>query len=426
MTYGLIGEHLPHSYSKEIHEKIADYEYTLRELTPEEVGPFMEAADFTAINVTIPYKQTVMPYLASIHEAAQRIGAVNTVIRRDGLLYGYNTDFFGLTALLRHAGISIAGRKVLILGTGGTAKTARAVAEAEGARSILNVTRREGEGCVSYADAVRLHGDAEIIFNTTPCGMHPYPDGAAHIAGTPIDISRFPVLCGVIDAVYNPLRTNLVMDSRARGIPAEGGLYMLVAQAVLASRLFLGGSPEEANDPALLAECDRIYAAVAAEKENIVLTGMPASGKSTVGRLLADRLHRPFIDLDEEIVKAAGKPIPTIFSEVGEAGFRALESEAVHRVTGYARGAVIATGGGAILRDENVRALARGGRIYFLDRPLDALIPTEDRPLSSTAEDIRRRYRERYDRYLMTADVTVPNAADPDGAVQAIRKDFFK
>ena len=426
MTYGLIGEHLPHSYSKEIHERIADYEYKLCELTPEEVAPFMEAADFSAINVTIPYKQTVMPYLYAINETAKRIGAVNTIVKREGLLYGYNPDFFGLTALLRHADISLVGRKVLILGTGGTAKTARAVAEAEGARAILTVTRRDTPGCISYADATRLHADAEIIFNTTPCGMHPYPDGSADIAGTPIDISRFPALCGVIDAVYNPLRTNLVMDCRTRGIPAEGGLYMLVAQAVLASRLFCGEPPEIADDPALLAEAERVFAEVRAEKENIILTGMPGSGKSVVGELLAELTHRPFIDLDAEIVKATGKPIPTIFTEVGEGGFRLLEVETVRRITGNARGAIIATGGGAILRDDNVRALARCGRIYFLDRPLDLLIPTADRPLSSTVEDIRRRYRERYERYLATADVTVPNAATADEAVQAIRKDFFR
>ena len=425
MTYGLIGEHLPHSYSKEIHGRIADYEYTLCELAPAEVGPFMEAREFTAINVTIPYKETVIPYLYSVHEAARRIGAVNTVVNRGGRLYGYNTDFFGLTALLRHAGIALAGRKVLILGTGGTAKTAHAVCEAQGARAILTVSRREAEGCITYEEALGAHTDAEIIFNTTPCGMYPYPDGAAHIAGTPIDLNAFPALTGVIDAIYNPLRTNLVLDCRARGIPAEGGLYMLVAQAVLASRLFLGDTPEVAADPALLAEVDRVFDLILAEKENIILTGMPGSGKSTVGRLLAGMTDRPFIDLDEEIVRAAGKPIPAIFAEVGEAGFRDLEAEAVRRVTDSTRGAVIATGGGAILRDGNVRALARSGRIYFLDRPLALLIPTDDRPLSSNAEDIRRRYHERYARYLATADLTVPNATTAEEAANAIRKDFW-
>ena len=290
MKYGLIGEHLPHSFSKEIHESFAPYTYELCELAPEEVGPFMEKADFSAINVTIPYKETVMPYLAEIHEAARAIGAVNTVVWREGRLVGYNTDFFGLSALVRRIGISLADRKVLILGTGGTAHTARAVAKAEGAREILTAGRRPEAGQISYHDALLYHTDAEVIFNTTPCGMYPYPDGNERISGCPLDLSHFPSLVGVVDAVYNPLRTNLVLKARERGIPAEGGLYMLVAQAVVASRIFLGEEIEEiVADPATEALTDRVFLKIATDKENLVLTGMPASGKSTVGRMLADR-----------------------------------------------------------------------------------------------------------------------------------------
>ncbi len=427
MEYGLIGEHLPHSFSKEIHGKCAPYEYRLVELRPEEVGPFMEAADFRAINVTIPYKQTVIPYLARIHGAAESIGAVNTVVRRPDGLYGYNTDFYGLTALVRRIGITLRGRKVMILGNGGTARTARAVARAEGARELVTVERRPGPGSVSYDEAVTLHADSEVIFNTTPCGMYPHAEGGEGIAAVPIDISRFPRLAGVVDAVYNPLRTNLIMEARSAGIPAEGGLYMLVGQAVVASRVFLGEDFDAVSaDPATDATTERIYRAAMADKENIVLTGMPGSGKSTVGRLLADALGRPFYDTDAAIVETAGKSIPEIFAEVGEPGFRALESEVITHLSAEVAGGVIATGGGAILADWNVRALGRTGRLYFLDRPLEALLPTPDRPLASSAEAIRRRYGERYGRYLATADVRIPNEASAADAAEAIRKDFFQ
>ena len=427
MTYGLIGEHLPHSFSKEIHGKCASYEYKLCELTPEEVGPFMTAAEFSAINVTIPYKQTVMPYLYSIHKAAKAIGAVNTVVKREGRLYGYNTDFYGMRALVRRIGIDLAGKKVLILGTGGTAHTARAVSAAEGARLVLTVGRRAEGKIISYEAAYTEHSDAEVIFNTTPCGMYPYADGGPQIASTPIDVTRFPSLVGVVDAVYNPLRTNLVMDCLRAGIPAEGGLYMLVGQAVVASRVFLGEEFEAvAADPMTDTLTEKVYREIVTEKENIVLTGMPGSGKTTVGRLLSEALGRPLIDTDAEIVKEAGKEITEIFREVGEAGFRELESRVVCRVAGATTGAIISTGGGAILSDRNVRALGRTGRIYFLDRPLSALLPTDDRPLASTAEAIRRRYNERYERYLATSNVRIQNESTAKDAALAIRKEFFQ
>lgn len=426
MEYGLIGEHLPHSFSKEVHGKCASYEYRLVELRPEEVGRFMEQADFRAINVTIPYKQTVIPYLKEIHEAAAAIGAVNTIVRRPDGLYGYNTDFYGLKALVRRIGVSLRERKVMILGNGGTARTARAVARAEGAREIVTVERHPSGDTVSYDDAIALHADSEILFNTTPCGMYPHADGGDGIAAIPIDIARLSSLCGVVDAVYNPLRTNLVMEARRRGIPAEGGLYMLVGQAVVASRVFLGEDFDAVStDPATDAATERIFNAAMTEKENIVLIGMPGSGKTTVGRLLAESLGRPFVDTDAEIVRRAGKSISDIFATLGEPGFRALEAEVVADIAAKTSGGVIATGGGAILADGNVRALQRTGRLYFLDRPLEALLPTPDRPLACSAEDIRRRYSERYDRYLATADVRIPNPASADAAVAAIRKEFF-
>ncbi len=419
MEYGLIGEHLPHSFSKEIHGRCADYDYTLTELAPDEVAEFMTARPFKAINVTIPYKQTVIPYLSYIDPAAEAIGAVNTVVNRNGKLYGYNTDFYGMEALIRRIGLSLTGKKVLILGTGGTSHTAQAVAKAADAALVVTVGRPEDHADVTYDEVYDLHADADVVINTTPCGMYPYADGTPDRAGTPIDLSRFPRLCGAVDVVYNPLRTNFVLDAKAAGLPAEGGLYMLVAQAVKACRIFLDREPEGMEE-----QTEAIYREIAAQKENIVLIGMPASGKTTVGKALAKALNRPFIDTDAEIVKTAGKEISAIFAESGEAGFRALEAETVRRVANESAGAVIATGGGAILREENVRALKRTGRLYFLDRQLQYLLPTPDRPTASTAEAIRQRYEERYGRYRSVCDVCIAVDEVVEHTVQSVRKDF--
>ena len=418
MKYGLIGEHLPHSYSKEIHNKLAPYDYQLCELTHEALDGFMRAREFDAINVTIPYKQDVIPYLSEIDEHARLIGAVNTIVNHSGRLYGYNTDFYGMKTLIDSIPLSLSGKKVLILGTGGTAKTALAVANAMSAREIVTVSRRTTEKTVSYEEAYADHTDADVIINTTPCGMFPYPDGNGERSGTPIDLSRFPTLSGVVDAIYNPLRPNLILDARERGIPAEGGLLMLVAQAIRAVEIFLD---TDLDHRAATRVCDEIRA----EKENIVLTGMPGSGKSTVGQALAEELGRPLFDCDAEIVKKAGKPITEIFAEIGEGGFRDIESEVIREIAANHVGCIISTGGGAILRDENIRALKRNGRLYFLDRPLEMLLPTPDRPLSSDNEALRRRYNERYERYCATCDVRIPNGGTPNKAIATIRKDFF-
>ena len=419
MKYGLIGEHLPHSFSKEIHAKIADYTYELCELEKHELDGFMTKKDFIAINVTIPYKKDVIPYLTEIDENAKKIGAVNTIINRDGALYGYNTDFFGMSALIRRIGVELFGKKIAILGTGGTSNTAIAVCEALGARQTVVVGRSAKNGAISYSDLYRDHTDVDYIINTTPCGMYPYPDGNETIAATPVDLSAFPSLKGVTDAVYNPLRTNFIMDARERGIPAEGGLYMLVAQAVVAAEKFMGKS----IDPSVT---DRIFSEVQAAKENIVLSGMPGSGKSTVGKYLAKTLNRKLIDTDEEIVRQTGKEITEIFAEIGSEGFRKIEVEVIARVSSENQGAVIATGGGAILRDDNVRALKRGGKIYFLNRPIEDIVPTADRPLALDRAALEARFRERYARYLSTCDREIINTQSPEIAAKMITEDFFQ
>lgn len=283
MQYGLIGEKLGHSYSPEIHRKIGDYPYELRELRPDEVAPFLKAKAFKGINVTIPYKETVMPFLDEISERALRIGAVNTVVRRGDKLCGDNTDFFGMTEMIRHAGIALAGRKVLILGTGGTSHTATAVAKSLGAREILHVSRRQTADTVCYQSAVTDHKDADVIINTTPVGMYPKENAC------PIDIGAFSHLEGVLDAIYHPLRTELVLCAQEAGIPSSGGLYMLAAQAVLASALFFDKEPQNED-------VERVYRAVLREKQTIILTGGSPAARIGLGREIAGALEKPLYE----------------------------------------------------------------------------------------------------------------------------------
>ena len=413
MHYGLIGEKLGHSFSAEIHQMLKSNPYELVELSLDEIESFFTKKDFSAINVTIPYKTAVIPYLSYVDKAANEIGAVNTVVNKNGELWGYNTDFYGLSALISHAGITLQNKKVAILGTGGTSKTALAVAKSLGAKEVLLVSRNAGDGVITYQELTNFHTDIEVLINTTPVGMYPNTEA------TPVGVSVFPKLSGVIDAIYNPLCTQLILDAQKRGIPAEGGLYMLVAQAVRASELFLNCTYEADT-------AEHIYQTILNKTENIVLSGMPGAGKSTVGRLLAQELNRPFFDLDEEIVRLAGRSIPEIFATDGEATFRNLETEVLREVLANQKGIVLATGGGAVLRDENVDLLHRNGKICFLDRPLEALLSTSDRPLANSEEAIRRRYEERYERYCTTADYRIDADASPEEVVRRTRKEFLQ
>ncbi len=404
-AYGCIGKKLTHSFSKEIHTLLADYDYELIELTEEEIPAFFASKDFQAINVTIPYKQTVIPYLDEVSDITRRIGAVNTVVQKNGKLYGYNTDYYGMKALIERVGVSLRDKKVLVLGTGGTSKTARVLAADLGASEVLTVSRRQTVDSITYGEAVTLHADAEVIINTTPAGM--YPDCEAR----PMDITPFDRLEGVIDAVYNPLCTNLVLDAQSRGIHAEGGLYMLVMQAVVAVERFLDTTIEKET-------ADQVFASVLASKENIVLTGMPGSGKSTVGKLLRVDGYT-FIDTDAEIEKRCGCTIKELIAAKGEVYFRDLETDVIRDVSAK-NGRIIATGGGAILREENVRCLKRNGKLFFLDAPLSRLRATGDRPLSNTQDKLAKLYADRIGIYRATADVTVPDLATPEAEAEYI------
>ncbi len=394
MKYGLIGKKLGHSFSKEIHEKIGEYSYELKEISCDELGAFLEEKNFLGINVTIPYKEAVIPYLYDITKRASDIGAVNTIINKNGKLIGDNTDFFGLRDLILKNGIDISKKKVLILGTGGTSKTAKAVAASLGAREVICVSRGEKDGAITYDKARENHCNADVMINTTPLGM--YPDNGK----SPVDINDFPSLSGVIDVIYNPLSSKLVLDAKKKGIPASGGLYMLVSQAVYAEEAFLD---KDIDKKAL---CDKIYNELYSSKQNIVLTGMPGSGKSTVGHILAQRLKKEFVDTDDVIFKKYGRTPAEIITTDGEDSFRDVETEVIREVSSKS-GRVIATGGGTVLRAENIDALSENGKIIFIDRPIDTLIPTADRPLSSTKEDILKRYNERYHIYRKTADYIV-------------------
>ena len=410
MEYGLIGEHLPHSFSPEIHKRIGDYKYEIKELKPEELGDFLKKRDFKGINVTIPYKQAVIPFLDEIDEAAKEIGAVNTIVNRDGKLFGYNTDFGGLKALFERAKISVFGKKAIILGNGGTSKTAEAVLKNLGAQTVLKTDLLPSENVITNEEAVLKHSDADILVNTTPCGMFP------KLSGMAVDPADFTKLEGVIDVVYNPLRTNFVQRAQNLKIPSKGGLYMLVMQAILAAERFF-------DKPIPKEKAESIYQELLRTKKNIVLIGMPGSGKTTVGKILSEELKMPLFDSDEIIKEKTGKEIPDIFEKEGEAAFRKTESEVIFELSGKT-GSIISTGGGAVLDPKNIHNLSKNGRIYFIDRPLENLVPTSDRPTASTVEAIKKRFAERYEIYCGSADKIIKANCEAKEVFEKIKEDF--
>ena len=393
MKYGLIAERVGHSFSAEIHNKLFGYEYELKAVPREELASFMREKDFLAVNVTIPYKEAVIPYLDFVDETALQIGAVNTIVNRNGKLYGYNTDLGGLIALINKNGIELKDKKVLVLGSGGTSKTAFFASKQLGAREVFRVSRSGRDGCLTYETALNDRSDADVIINTTPSGMYP------EIGVSAIDINAFPKLSAVVDVVYNPLRTKLVCDALEKGIKAVGGLYMLVAQAALAAERFVDKTASEER-------IYEIYNDIYKSKENIVLVGMPGCGKTAAARHIAEKVGIPMMDTDDMITEKIGMPPCDIISSQGESSFRDIESSVIKEVSAM-QGCVISTGGGVVLRKENVSLLRENGRIYFIDRSLDEIHISDDRPLSSTRADLEKRYNERYDIYCASADVRI-------------------
>ena len=400
MQCGLLGRKLGHSYSPQIHARLGDYDYRLFEKEPEELEDFLKNGGFTGLNVTIPYKKDVIPFLDELSPRAKALGAVNTIVRRDGKLIGHNTDYFGFETMLLSSGVSVRGKKALVCGSGGASNTACAVLREQGADVI--VLSRSGEN--NYRNLDR-HYDAALIVNATPVGMYPNVDAS------PIeDLTVFSRLEGVLDLVYNPARTSILLKAEALGVPAVNGLRMLVAQAKESAEWFTGAPIDDGC-------IELIYHTLRREMENIILIGMPGCGKTTVGTLLAQILSRPLKDADTELEKTTGRQITDIIPNDGEAAFRKLESETLLDL-GKQSGLVIATGGGCVTVPSNYEKLHRNGTIVWLKRDLD-LLPTNGRPLSQ-AGHLREMYEKRAPLYARFADFAVENSGDPQETVRKI------
>lgn len=398
MKYGLIGEKLGHSYSCQVHRALGNPDYVLKEIAPDALGDFLRARDFAGLNVTIPYKQAVIPYVDALTDTAREVGAVNTLyFDASGALWGDNTDVYGFCTMLE--GIDVRGKKALVLGSGGTSHTACYALRALGAGDCIVVSRR---GAVNYENVYSLHVDAEVIVNATPVGM--FPNNGAR----PIDIRRFPRLCAVADVIYNPARTALLQDADALGIPRAGGLSMLVAQAARSVERFSGRAlGEEAWRGALRQ--------VAASLRGVALVGMPGCGKSTIAQAVAQELGRACVDLDAEIEREAGKSIPEIFAQDGEEAFRAAETRAARQFS--RENAVLATGGGCVLRAENAQALRANSLVVWLKRAIDQL-PREGRPLS--VGNLYEMEQKRAPYYRAASDVQIENQGSVEEVAAAV------
>ena len=401
--YGLIGEKLGHSFSPAIHGKLAGYEYRLIELAPEELGPFLRSGQFGGLNVTSPYKKAVIPYCDELTPQARRIGSVNTILRRpDRTLLGHNTDYDGFAYLLRSAGAEVAGKKALVLGTGGASLTVHTVLKDLGVGESVAISR---SGPDNYTNLDR-HADARIIVNATPVGMYP------NTGTSPVDLSLFPSLEGVFDLIYNPAKTQFLLDGEKRGLLWANGLGMLVAQAKAAAELFLGRPIPDERVADITREMER-------DTRNLLLIGMPGCGKTTVGQALAHRLGRKLVDTDALVEEAAGCTIPELCAREDEEAFRRLEHEILCRV-GRESGLVIATGGGAVTRPENLDPMRQNSTVIFLRRPLDQL-PVEGRPISQ-ANSLEELYRRRLPLYQQAADWAVDNVSLDDTVTEIIRR----
>lgn len=398
MKCGLLGRRLGHSYSPQIHGYLAGYSYALFEKEPEQLADFLKTGDFTGLNVTIPYKKDVIPYLDELSPVAQKLGAVNTIVRRsDGTLIGHNTDYFGFKAMVCRSGLDVAGKKVLVLGSGGASNTVVAVLQELGANVV--VISRSGQN--NYSN-LQLHQDTSIIVNTTPVGMYP------NTGGSPVDLGLFPSLEGVLDIVFNPARTQILLDAEKKGIVTMNGLLMLVAQAKESSEWFTGHTMSDSV-------IDDIHRKLRAQTENLILIGMPGSGKSSVGALVAAKTGRKFVDADTAIAEQAGMTIPKIFAQIGEPGFRAMETQVLAEL-GKQSGLVIATGGGCVTQERNYPLLHQNGSIFCLERDVEKL-PTDGRPLSQSTKlvDMYRVRKPLYDHftdYHIDSNGNVEAAAD--------------
>ena len=400
MNCGLLGGKLGHSYSPQIHSDLGDYIYELYEKSPEELGSFLKHGAFTGLNVTIPYKKAVIPYCSELSDRARQLSAVNTLVRRpDGTLIGHNSDYFGFQYMLSRSGLQVAGKKVLVLGSGGASATAVAVLRESGANVVV-ISRTGADNYNNYSN----HQDTAVVVNTTPVGM--FPD----VGVAPIDIGRLPNLEGVLDVIYNPARTQILMDAERLGLIAENGLWMLVAQAKESAEWFTGKNIDNSMIPVIHEKLQR-------QMQNIILIGMPGCGKSTVGKIICSMTGKPFVDADLVIAEKAGKSIPDIFNENGEVGFRALETQVLSEL-GKQSGLVIATGGGCVTKEANYPLLHQNGQIFWIHRDTSKL-PTDGRPLSQDGR-LEQMYAVRKPLYARFFDYSVDNNNTPETAAHTI------
>lgn len=402
MKCGLLGRHLTHSYSPQIHGQLGSYDYALFPTEPEDLEHFLKSGNFNGLNVTVPYKKSVIPYCNELSPVAAKLGAANTIVRRpDGSLWGHNTDYFGFATMVKHSGLSVSGKKALVLGSGGASNTAVAVLEELGCNVVI--VSRTGEN--NYQN-LSLHEDAALIVNTTPVGMYP------HNGEAPLSLALFPQLEGVLDVVYNPAHTALLLEAEKRGLVAMNGLLMLVAQAWESAQCFT-------NTPIAESQITKIYHYLRGQMGNIVLIGMPGCGKSTIGKLLAEKTGKRFVDVDAVIVEKCGCSIPEFFQKSGELAFRALETQTIAEI-GKLSGLVISTGGGCVTQAENHPLLRQNGRIFCLDREISQL-PTDGRPLSQS-NSLSQLYQVRRPLYDRFADHHIDNNGDLSTAVNEILK----
>lgn len=404
--YGLLGEHLPHSFSPQIHLALGNEAYYLFEIAPENLEKFMTEHNFEGINVTIPYKKAVIPFLDVISPEAKKIGAVNTVTVRDGKLYGNNTDYFGFVYMLEKSNITVKDKKCVILGGGGASATVQAVLHDFQASEVIVIDLNTEN---NY-DNLYLHYDAEIVVNTTPVGM--YPNNLKSL----VNLDDFKNLTGVLDVVYNPLKTKLILDAEERNIPCSAGLSMLVAQAKKAHEIFF-------NTKLDTSICEKIENVLKMQMCNIVLIGMAGCGKSTVGKVLAQKLKKQLVDTDEMVEKANGDTIPNTIAQYGEDFFRQCESTAV-ALAGREKESVIATGGGVVTREKNYNPLKQNGIIFFINRDAD-LLPTNNRPLSQL-HGVKALYEQRMPLYRQFADIEVDGNGTIDEVADRIIKELEK
>ena len=413
--FGLIGEKLGHSFSPLLHAKFGDYDYALMEIAKDDIDDYFRRADFCGVNVTIPYKETAIQYCEA-DDNARSIGCVNTLVKTSDGVRGYNTDTFGFEYMLKRAGIDVAGKSVSILGSGGTCRTAAYTVSRLGASSVTVVSRNPSDMGLFVTCPVRYvsyddegYKECRVLINTTPVGMYP------HISGMPVDINKSYVnLEAVADVIYNPLNTRLVYNAKRRALKATGGLPMLVAQGYFAAKLFKGrtlsADPVGDLSEKEISKLEKVIAQICAATGNIVLTGMPGSGKSTVGKIIAKKLDKEFVDTDELFSKDNGISPAKCIKNDGEPLFRALEKKIVEKAA-QKGGRVIATGGGVILDPENIEMLSLNGTIVFINRELDRLA-TSDRPLSQGHENLKALYYKRLPIYLANCDHAVEVCGD--------------